>query len=301
VVLGPGDDAAVVRGRGYAVTSVDSMVEGVHFRSSQLTPAEIGHRALAASLSDLAAMGVDAGEAYLALGLPEGIGQHQVLELVSGAQALAEQTGACIIGGDIVRAAALTVSFTAVGWAVDPAQIVSRGGARPGDLVGVTGALGASGAGLALLDGRAQLHDRAIAAELRERYARPRPRLDEGRALAAAGVHAMIDLSDGLAADAGHIGRRSGVRVELMLESIPLAPGVVEIAEQLGANAGGFAASAGEDYELCVCASPSARGEIESVLRNASPISWVGRAVDGPPGAAFLDSTEELYGYDSLV
>jgi len=301
VVIGPGDDASVVRSRGYAVTSVDSMVEGVHFRSAQLTPAEIGHRALAAALSDLAAMGVRAGEVYLALGLTEGIEPTHVLELVNGAQGLAQQTGACIVGGDIVRAPALTVSFTAVGWADDPGQIISRGGARPGDLVGITGTLGASGAGLALLDGRAQLHDQALAGQLRERYARPQPRLDEGRVLAAAGAHAMIDLSDGLASDAGHVGRRSGVSLELMLSSLPLAPGVDEVAEQLGADPAAFAASAGEDYELCVCASPNALEEIESALRSASPISWVGRAVDGPPGAAFIDSTEQLYGYDNLV
>src|SRR5947209_12742708 len=112
VIRGLGDDAAVVRGGGYAVTSVDAMIDGVHFRSAQLPPEDIGHRALAGALSDLAAMGAAAGEAYLALGLPTGYDSPRALRLARGAQALAESCGVTIAGGDVTSAPALTVSFT---------------------------------------------------------------------------------------------------------------------------------------------------------------------------------------------
>ena len=119
IVRGIGDDAAVVRARPVCVTSLDAMVEGVHFRLEDgwATPREVGHRALAGALSDLAAMGADAGEAYLGLGLPADFGEKRALELVRAADALAVRTGTAIAGGDVVDAPVLTVSVTAVGWA----------------------------------------------------------------------------------------------------------------------------------------------------------------------------------------
>lgn len=287
-----GDDAAVVRADRYAVTSVDAMVDGVHFRTDQLRAEEIGHRALAAAASDLAAMGARPGEAYLVLGLPSGFESRDAIALVQGAHALAQQLGIVLAGGDLTRAPALTVSFTVTGWAHDAEELVGRDGARPGDRVGVTGTLGAAGAALALLEGRAGADmDARTKAALRERYAHPRPRLEDGRELARHGATAMIDLSDGLASDANHIARRSGVRIELQLRALPLAPGVAEIAAELKLDPHHLAATAGDDYELCACLPPGSPNSLSNV-------TWIGSIAEGPPGVAFLDADRPLAGYE---
>ena len=280
-----------------SVTSVDAMLDGVHFRLLEgwATPGEVGHRALAGALSDIAAMGADPGEAYLALGLPAGFGEQSALELVRAADALAAHTGTAIAGGDVVSAPVLTVVVTAVGWADSADALVGRDGARHGDLIGVTGRLGGAGAGLAVIAGRASADTPGADAAVK-RSRNPMPRLQEGRALAAAGVHAMIDLSDGLGTDAAHIGRASGVHLHVQLTALPLDSGVAVLAAELGVPPWQLAAGAGEDYELCFCVAAAERARVEDALDAIGHVgvAWIGEVRDGPPGASFSDERGNL-------
>jgi len=250
-VRGPGDDASVVRSRPLAVTSIDTVVDGVHFRRSTHSAADIGHKAMASAMSDLAAMGADPGEAYVSLALPADLPGDEALELAHAAVRVARTHGATVAGGDVVTAPTLVVSVTVVGWADSEEHLVGRDGARPGHLIGVTGTLGAAAAGLMLLE-----RGEAGYAPLLAAHRRPEPLPAVGRALAAAGVAAMIDMSDGLATDAAHIARASGVGMFVQLDEIPVATGVADAAGISGQEVALFAAAAGEDYQLLFCVEP---------------------------------------------
>jgi thiamine-monophosphate kinase len=264
-----GDDAAVVRARPFAVTSIDTVVDGVHFSLSTHTPADVGWKALATALSDIAAMGAEPGEAYVSLVLPSGF--EGGLELVAGMEELAARHGATIAGGDVVSGPVLTVTVAVTGWAEREDELVGRDGARPGDLVGVTGQLGGSEAGRLLLE-RGE-HEPG---ELVRRHLRPEPRLAEGRALARAGARAMIDLSDGLATDAGHVAAASGVSLRIELARIPCAQGVSP--EE--------AASGGDDYELLFAIPP----ERSAAAEVAAEVTWLGEV--GPGAGLALVGTD---------
>jgi thiamine-monophosphate kinase len=269
------------------------MVDGIHFhlREGWASAAEVGHRALASALSDLAAMGAMPGEAYIALGLPEGLAEEQALALVRAAGTLAASCETTIAGGDVVAAPALSVSVTVIGWAEHEEQLIARDGAQPGDLVGVTGELGAAGAALAVLGAREDgAHAIAGSEAVLERSRAPLPRLREGQALAGAGVRAMIDLSDGLASDARQLGRASHVQLRIELERLPLADGVLEVCTALAVDPRELAARGGEDYELCFCAPAGRREAVESALARAAGahVTWVGEVLAGAPGVLLV-------------
>jgi thiamine-monophosphate kinase len=282
VLVGPGDDAAVVRADGVSVTSIDTVVDGVHFELATHSPGDVGHKALATALSDIAAMGAEPGEAYVSVVLPE---RFAALEMVDAMHELAERANCTLAGGDVVSGPVLTVTVAVTGWAASEDELVLRSGAKPGDLVGVTGELGGSGLGLRMLRDPGG-GPRAAGRGPVLRHLRPEPRLAEGRALAAAGVSAMIDVSDGLATDAAHIAEASGVAIEVRLAQVPAASGTSP--EQ--------AASDGDDYELLFTAPPERRAAVEA----AAGVSWLG---DVRPGAGVVfravdGSAVELTGFE---
>jgi thiamine-monophosphate kinase len=282
--VGSGDDAAVSVPGGATATSVDALVEGVHFGRDRASLAQIGRKALAVSLSDLAAMGAEPGEAYVVLGVPADLDEDGCLELLDGVLALAEETGTTLAGGDVTRAAELVLAMTVVGHASAPERLVTRGGARPGDTLVLSGELGAAAAGLLLLE-RPELAD-AVPAQtgerLRGRQLDPQPLLAAGRALAGAGATAMIDLSDGLGGDALRLAERSGVALRIEASLLPLAGGVAPVAEAAGRDPLRLATSGGEDYEL-LAALPAERLDEagEAVAGAGATLTRIGEVAAG--------------------
>jgi thiamine-monophosphate kinase len=272
IQLGSGDDAAITVPGGATATSVDALVEGVHFRRDRASSSQIGHKALATALSDLAAMGAAPGEAYVVLGVPPDLDEDGCLELLDGMLALAERTGMTLAGGDLTRSAELFLAVTVVGHAPEASSLVSRSGARAGDALVISGEIGGAAAGLQLLEDPKHPIDRR-AQVLRARQLEPMPRLGAGQALAQAGASAMIDLSDGLGADAGHLAASGNVGLRIDAAALPLAGGVAEIATAAGRDPIELAAGGGEDYELLAAIASEKVDEAAEAVRDAEGIA----------------------------
>jgi thiamine-monophosphate kinase len=276
-----GDDAAVVDPNGTSAISVDAIVDGVHFRLEDFGPEAVGRKALAAGLSDLAAMGALPGEAYVVVAAPSALEDEALLGIADGLAEVAKRYGVTIAGGDLVSSPVLMISVTAVGYGPSGARLVTRAKAQPGDLIAVTGRLGGAAGALALMEGDGG----SVGAELRKamlmRQFNPAARVSEGVALAAEGATAMIDISDGLGADAGHIAASSRCRLEIDLDRIPLVPGLDEIAGGSG-PALELAATGGEDYELLVALPPDRMSPAkEAVGKAGTELTEIGYVTGG--------------------
>jgi thiamine-monophosphate kinase len=259
VLMGIGDDAAVLAlppGASLLATT-DLLIEGVHFRLPPATPADVGWKALAVNLSDIAAMGGAPRYALVALALPESAEVGQVEAFFDGMQQLARCHRVAVVGGDTSSAPrGWMVNVTVLG--EHRARPRLRADARAGDLIGVTGSLGRSAAGFHVLEaGRAETRSAGLSAEAEAEvvgaHLRPTPRVAEGSWLGAAeSVHAMMDCSDGLATDLAHICRESGVGARVEVDRLPIAAATRAAAAALQADAVQWAAAGGEDYELLV-------------------------------------------------
>ena len=278
VLVASGDDAAVADHEGPVVVSVDAIVEGVHFERPTFSPVDIGRKALAAAISDLAAMAASPRHGYVVVGVPEGEREEDLLALADGIAAVSRSEEMAIIGGDVVRAPVLMVSVTAIGAEIDGVPLVTRSGAQHGEIVVVTGSIGGAAAGLEVLRKEgAGPADQTLAS----RQLDPTPRVAAGQLLSRAGATAMIDLSDGLIGDAGQLARASGVGIEIDLSEIPFQPGACEALSPDDEAGRIAAASGGEDYELLACLPESRVEEARSSIEPICPLTAIGRVVKG--------------------
>ncbi|MBO0877004.1 MAG: thiamine-phosphate kinase [Pseudonocardia sp.] len=256
-LLGPGDDAALVAApAGHLLASTDMLVEGVHFRLDWSTPVQVGRKAAAVNMADVSAMGAVPTALLVAIGCPPDTPAAIAEGLAEGLWAEAAATGAGIVGGDVVAAPAVVVSVTVLGDQGGRAP-VTRAGARPGDVLAVAGRLGWSAAGLAVLsEGLGErasaddVTDVAGVADVVAAHRVPAPPYEAGPAAAVAGATAMIDVSDGLLADVGHLAHASGVAVDIHAAALPVAPAVARAGVALGVDPLRWLLTGGEDHAL---------------------------------------------------
>jgi thiamine-monophosphate kinase len=284
-LLGPGDDAAVVAARdGRVVASTDLLVEGTHFRRDWSSAYDVGRKAAAQNLADIAAMGAHPTALLVGLAAPADLPLDWVDGLADGLRDECALVDADVVGGDVSRSTVLTLAVTALGDLRGRAP-VTRAGARPGDVVVVAGRLGYAAAGLALL---AEGHgDAAIA----DAHRRPQVAYAAALRLAEAGATAMIDVSDGLVADVGHVAAASGVRIELASDDLPLPPELVEAGLEVGVDPLSWVAGGGDDHAFV--ATMSDASVLRAMTRLADlpepvPFTQIGRVVDGH-GVTFVD------------
>jgi len=276
-VVGPGDDtAALPLEGGFLLCTADALVEGVHFRRGWGRPEDLGFKTLAVNVSDVAAMGGTPWAFTLTLSAPPALPVAWIEGLYRGLREACRTFGCQMVGGDTTSARDVTLSLALLGRTDRP---VLRRGARPGDDVYVSGAPGESAAGLALLRcGRSGRFP-----ELVRRHLRPEPRLELGRSLGETGAAtAMIDVSDGLLQDLGHLLRASRVGAELWVERIPLTTRLQQAARELGHGVLDWVLAGGEDYELLFTCPPPARRQVQTLARAAAVPVWrIGCIVEG--------------------
>ncbi|PYO00069.1 MAG: thiamine-phosphate kinase [Candidatus Rokuibacteriota bacterium] len=296
VRVGIGDDCAVLEspGGGLLLATTDLLIEDVHFRRRYAEPADIGWKALAVNVSDIASMGGRPRWALVALACPEGTTMDEVEAFYEGVHALGDEHQVAVVGGDTSASpSGWVINITLLGEATG--RPVLRSGARAGDVVAVTGDLGRSAAGLAVLERReapARVSADALAA-VTAAHLRPRPRVKEGQWLAAAGgVTAMIDLSDGLATDLRHIADESRVGARVDVGQVPIAEATRTVARATKHDAVAWATGGGEDYELLLTCEPSALERLQTGLLGATgtTLTAVGAVDPDGPNVTFIDA-----------
>lgn len=291
VILTIGDDTAVVKATSldYALLTTDLLVEDVHFTLATISPWQLGYKSIAVNLSDIAAMGGLPNYGVISLALSPETEVGLVEDIYRGMADISRKYELRIVGGDVTKSEKLIINVALVG-EVEEENLCRRSDAEVGDIIMVTGELGASAAGLRLVlkpDLGSKVRESAI---LKKAHFLPEPRIAEGRVLASIGINAMEDISDGLASEILHICEASSVGARLYANKIPIAKGVDKVAALTGESALDIAISGGEDYELVFTAPRELAGQIESaMLNNGTKATTIGEITDASHGITIID------------
>ncbi|WP_162924733.1 thiamine-phosphate kinase [Rubrobacter indicoceani] len=291
VILPIGDDCAVIEVGGERwVAAADMLVAGRHFREEWSSPGDVGFKAVAVNVSDVAAMGARPRFVLTSGGAP---GSEVALGCFAGVAEACREFGVYPIGGDTTGSERLVVDVAILG-SLEGRDFVARSGAGAGDVIAVSGELGAAAAGLLALERGVEGYER-----LKARHRRPEPRVEAGVAAAEVGMGAMIDLSDGLASDVRHVCERSGVGCRIDLGLLPVSPDVRELALKLGEDPERLAATGGEDFELLFCGPEAAVEKLGRVV--GTPVTVIGEVLSEAKGVGFLKegrAVPDLSGWD---
>lgn len=282
VLVGPGDDAAVLRIKhGHVVVSTDMVVEGRHFRRDWASAEDVGHRAAAQNISDVNAMGGTARHLTIGLAAPADLPVQWALDFARGFASECEQVGARVVGGDLTRSDQLVIAVTVLGQCTQ--SPVLRSGARPGDVLALVGRQGWAAGGLAVL-GRGFRSPRVLV----EAYRRPEPPYAEGKVAAEAGATSLIDISDGLLAEAGHLADASGVAIDVRRGAFEIPEPLQAVGAALGADPMQFILGGGDDHALLATfpdvASVPAGWQVVGEVLQGDGVTVDGGAYDGPTG-----------------
>ena len=304
--LGIGDDCSVIPKddlESYLVTC-DTLIENIHFQTSKIEPEDLGYKSLAVNLSDIAAMGGIPEYAFLSMALPVDAETDWIYKFLDGLQSLAVREQVVLAGGDTTKSPGnIAITITVIG-IIKTGNVKRRNGAKPGDKLLVTGLTGDSGGGLRLLTEGYGDETNQSAIDLIKAHNRPKPYTDEGAWLGTLpAVHAMIDLSDGIASDALHIAKSSGVEFHIDLDKIPVSESLQTKAVELGWDVAELAISAGEDYSLLFTADPVESKWIQSAYfeKFGEPLNAIGDVRKGE-GVKFFRNGKKVnkhyHGFD---